>query len=132
MLALFVFAERNTLLLNRELSHVHVVTYTGDMLVSTSLVQSGIISSAFSGDLAKVISKYKRIKSVSAIVCVDVVPSQMRSLSIMSCNEVARFAARCDIGFTLTPCHLHRKLLRLDKKRNYTILMQWRRADGNG
>lgn len=39
-----------------------------------------------------------------------------------TCNEWARLISGVDIGFTLNPHHLFKKLIKFDERRNYTIL----------
>lgn len=51
-------------------------------------------------------------------------------LTVQSCNEFARFLTGVDIGFTINPLHLYKKLLKYDRKRNYHILEQRDYTDG--
>ena len=48
---------------------------------------------------------------------------------VQSCNEVCRYLSGVDIGFTINPFHLYKKLLKYDGRRNYTLL---RRIAANG
>lgn len=46
---------------------------------------------------------------------------------VRSCNELCRYLSGIEIGFTLNPRHLLKKLLKYNGKRNFQVIYAWRR-----
>lgn len=53
-----------------------------------------------------------------------------RPFWVRSCNELCRYLTGVDIGFTLNPRQLHKKLLACNHKRNFEIIYRWERTNG--
>lgn len=74
-------------------------------------------------------------KSLTALVAVEVKDEERPRISwkpwwIRSCNEFNRYLTGVDVGLSLNPRHLYKKLLRFDQKMNYRILNEWSRENG--
>ena len=83
-------------------------------------------------DEKSLIDNLPKLKSVSAIISLEIVQRKRFAWSpwwARSCNEVSRYGAGVDIGFTYNPRHLYSKLLKYNGRRNYEIISHWRRAD---
>lgn len=75
---------------------------------------------------------FTRTKNLIHALMIDVDQRNLpRSpLIIYSCNEMIRSIAAIDVGFTLSPGHLYRKLLSYQHTSNYNLLMSWSRKNG--
>ena len=117
-----------------EHKHMSVICYHGDYPVIMELAHTGIEYRIISNpNMVKVIKNLKIIETLMEMVVVDVKeksPSKWHLFLIRSCNEICRYISGVQIGLTLNPCHFLRKLIKLNKQKNYHILLRWRRDDG--
>ena len=139
MLAMFFFyneAQGKQLkwVQHEEFKHCRVIIYGGDNFILFESSRYGIDHQVIKSNSAERIWRNMRvIKSLTHSICVYVNRKHefpWRPLWVRSCNEVCRYLSSVDIGFTLTPYGLFKKLLKYDKTSNYEVLAVWRRHDG--
>ncbi len=139
MIAIFIFYDVSTgiqaqLAFSSEFRHCNIITYDGEYWIAHEFDSSGFITrglKVLSGEA--LVRMLRVIKSASAIVTVDIGQRPRHRWTpfvVRSCNEIDRYIAGVDIGFTFNPRHLYNKLLKYNGIRNYQILTHWRRSDG--
>lgn len=140
MIALFVFYDTCTpkiqriLTFNKKIRHTSLITYDGRQAHLTELTRQGInVKSYDKSSVSDVIDTMKRLPTVEAIISTFITDKAIvkwSPFSLNSCNELDRKISGIDIGLTLNPAHMYRKILKYDKLRNYIIDYTWRKSDG--
>lgn len=139
MIAYFLFYNYSTgvqanLAFSKEFRHCNVITFDGENWVNVEFDATGILTRVLDvNDGWSLIRGLKTIKVLTAMVVVDINERKKvawKPFWVRSCNELDRYVAGIDLGFTFNPRHLYSKLLRYNGKRNYEILYAWRRQDG--
>lgn len=122
MLAALYFSNREDyrLLNNRMMNTVELYTFKQDLWMYHALIRKGYfyrLEPSFE-------SIEQRHRHHRGIILQIHTREFIRPNWIMgaTCNEWARMIAGVDIGFTLNPHHLFKKLVRFDDQRNYSIL----------
>ncbi len=119
---------------SKEFKHANVMTYKGDRYLLSELSSYGYQTRIFKeytiGELLTHLKLMPHLISIIIIWIEKPIKLKWRPLRIWSCNEHCRLMSGVDIGITLNPFHLYKKLLRYRSKRNYKILSHWRRKDG--
>lgn len=122
-----------------DFKHCDIITFDGDDYRHLSWDNRGIVCRRIrTRSCSRLISALRVIPELTALLvidCEDRVSLAWRPLVVQTCNEFCRYVSGIDIGFTLTPHHLHRKVLEWSGKRNFKILSAWRRTNhglGNG
>lgn len=114
-----------------ELQHCDVVAYDGKAWIGFQLSSKGI-----DFELIKVtrvdrfLQHLKIIPELVTVIGIDVERKNSfpwKPFWVRSCNELCRYLAGIDIGFTLNPRHLLKKLLKYNGKRNFQVIYAWRR-----
>jgi len=114
-----------------DLQHCDVICFDGKVWIGFQFSNKGI-------DFAQVkVTKVSRllkhlpiIPELVTIIGIDVERKTVfpwKPFWIRSCNELCRYLTGVDIGFTLNPRHLLKKLLKYDGKRNFQVIYAWRR-----
>jgi len=118
-------------LLHEDYKHVDCFIEVGKRWFVLRLTHSGIAvrrSRYFSAG-----SLFNAAKKLSTVTCIIEIESYyvLRETffvpRILTCNELARYLSKVDVGLTLTPYHFYKKLLKYDHMRNYEIITHWRR-----
>lgn len=118
---------------SKEFKHCNIITFDGAYWLVTEFDLNGIHTrgvKVFSS--ASLLRGLKYIDSLVAMIAVQVgerAQFKWKPYLVRSCNELDRYIAGIDIGFTFNPKHLYNKLLKHDGT-NYEILYQWRRENG--
>lgn len=111
--------------------HCNVICFDGRDFVIVELGSKGLMTRVIKSKSAvSIIKKIKIIKTLAALVAVNITKEfkfAWSPLWLKSCNEVCRYAAGINIGMTIMPIHLHKKLLKLNNKRNFEIIYEWKR-----
>jgi hypothetical protein len=139
LLAVFIFYNvasgvQSRLAFSDEFKHCNIITCDGRDWVMLDFDRTGLLNRAIhckGGDT--LLKSLPIIKEVTAIVTVCIKERAKFMWSpwwVRSCNEICRYAAGIDIGFTFNPIHLYYKLLKYRKGRNYEIISHWRRSHG--
>lgn len=139
MIAVFLFYNiatgiQSRLAFSDEFKHCNIITFDGKDWISLDFDRGGLITrrvNCRSG--AQLLRNLRVMKNVSAIVSVSI--DQRFNVSwkpwwVRSCNEICRYTAGIDLGFTFNPRHLYRKLLKYRHCKNYEMLSHWRRKHG--
>lgn len=138
MISIFLFYNSSNGVLarmpiNEDFKHVSIVTFDGDVPFYLTLNQFGLAVNRLKvRDLGRFLTKMRGQPTVTAYLACDCdvrVVRPWRPFFIQTCNEVCRVVSGLDIGVTLTPAHLFKKVLKWDGKRNFQILSAWRRKD---
>jgi hypothetical protein len=118
---------------NKEFLHCHAITTrTGKEYILTELKTDEIdfhVVPTQSPD--RILRNIKHLPNLSAYIAVYIDhPKRVRwfPLWVRSCNEFIRHLSGIDIGYTQSPYHLYKKLLKYNEKANFTILAHWRRS----
>lgn len=136
MIAIFLFYNIATgrqakLAFSKDFKHCNIITYDGESWVSYDIDGYGIHTRVLDvTDGQKLLRSLRIIKTLTATICVSVKEKHFnpwKPFWVRSCNEFNRHISGVDINFTFNPCHLYKKLLRYDGKRNYEVLSAWRR-----
>lgn len=115
---------------SKDFKHCNIITFDGEMWLVHEFDMRGIHTRkvhAHSG--ASLLRGMKHIESLVAIVAIQVnerVAIKWKPYIVRSCNELDRYIAGVDVGFTFNPKHLYNKLLSKEGA-NYEILYRWRR-----
>lgn len=136
MIAFFLFYNHGEGKLSRfsmsdEFRHCNVMTFDGSMWNLWTWTPRGInIRPAQVKSVDALFRTMRLMSSLTACIVVEIYKPHLFKFSpfgVHSCNELSRYVTGVDIGYTLTPKHLYKKLLKYGKIRNYTILKEWRR-----
>lgn len=139
MIAIFLFynkslGKQQTWACSRTYKHVDVITYMGDRWVLHRLGEHGITyritTYRSSEELLTNVTSIKTLVYILAIKVNGKAAHPWQPIWAKSCAEVVKSIAGLDIGLTLTPSQLLRKLLKYDNVRNYQILTARRRLYG--
>lgn len=118
---------------NEDFKHCDIITYDGDLLLRLTWNHLGIESRRIKvTNLSRFIRALRSDRRLSALIVCDSsvrVASPWLPLRVQSCNEFCRFVSGLDIGFTWSPAHLFKKVLRYAGKRNFDVLCAWRRSN---
>lgn len=135
MIATFIFYNYSNSLcriwsLNTPYKHVDVLIKDDDNVLKVILFRGKNIKikKLSNVNYFRFIQKLKALKSINALVTVNVKEKvTSRAMTVSSCNELARILTGIDIGFTLNPGSLYKKLLKYDYLRNYGVINAWKR-----
>lgn len=120
---------------NKEFKHCNVICFDGDCWMSLEMSGEGIIHRRIKTESSKqLLRSIKVIESLIGIVVVWIetrFKMKWKPFWARTCNEFCRYVSGIDIGFTYNPIHLYKKILKHNKKKNFKILYEWRRANGN-
>lgn len=138
MNVIFVFYDSShgkqaKLAFSKDLKHCNVLVKDNAHWLMLMFERDGLHMRCIAGyDLKAITRNLPKLKHVSAIISLDIEQRKRFTWSpwwARSCNEVSRYGAGVDIGFTYNPRHLYNKLLKYNGRRNYKIISHWRRAD---
>ncbi len=137
MIATYLFYDKGhgkqILYTSNGIEHCNVICFDGRDYVLFEAQPHGIgFRSIKAKDNVSLIRNIKRIESIIEIICVHITEKKKIKwfpFWIRSCNEICRFFTGIDLGLTLNPTHLIKKLLKYNNKRNYEILYQWSRYE---
>ena len=137
MIACIVFynissGPQSWLSFSKEFKHCNLIVYDGLHYMGGELDYAGIRNKIFEDifgcdQLADYLKSNPKVSSFIFMKVKEKTIFPWRPFIIRSCNEITRYMASLDIGFTFNPVHLYKKLLKWDHKRNYEILLHWRR-----
>ena len=139
LIAVFIFYKKATgvqagLAFSEEFKHCNVITYDGTDWIMVDFDRTGLLTRRIKcKDGARLIRNLRVVQDIIAIISVAIAgraPVAWKPFWVRSCNEVCRYAAGIDLGFTFNPIHLYSKLLKYSGKRNYEMLSAWRRQHG--
>lgn len=139
MIAIILFYNHSTgiqrwLSFSEEFSHCNIITYDGADWINIECDSTGILTRCLEVPSLKALLRgLKTIKTLTAYIVVDINKRKHMSwkpMWVRSCNELDRYISGVDVGFTINPVHLYKKLIRYDCRRNYEILTHWRRSNG--
>jgi hypothetical protein len=119
---------------SKEFKHCNAIVYDGTDWLMIDFDRTGFLMRKVKcKDGKSLLRNLPVVQDISAIISVSVkarAKVRWKPFLVRSCNEVCRYAAGVDIGFTFNPIHLYRKLLKYNHKRNYEVLSAWRREHG--
>ena|SRR5579862_514877 len=136
--AVFVFynkshGKQSRLSFSKDLKHCNVIINEGKYWLMLMFERTGLHMRKIEGsDIQSLTRNLPKLQHVSALISVKIEQRKKFMWSpwwARSCNEVCRYGAGIDIGFTFNPTHLYHKLLKYKRRRNYDIISHWRRAD---
>lgn len=136
LIAIFLFynfanGKQAKLAFSKDFQHCNSIVYDGEFYILVEYDQEGIKVKVIKAKrLSTLIRHLKVIPELTAIICAEVFKRKKINWKpwwVRSCNELCRYTAGIDVGFTFNPVHLYNRLLRYKDKRNYVILDQWRR-----
>lgn len=136
MIAFFLFYNKATgkqrfFSFGDELQHCDVICYDGKTWLGFQFSNKGIdFASIRVTKVSKLLKHLPIIPELVTIIGVDVERTKVfpwKPFWVRSCNELCRYLTGVDIGFTLNPRHLLKKLLKYDGKRNFQVVYAWRR-----
>lgn len=139
MIAIFIFYSKASgaqaaLAFSKEFKHCNIITFDGEIWLMIDFDRTGLVTRRINCRNGTQLLRLLPInKDISAILSVEVgerARVRWKPLWVRSCNEVCRYVAGVDTGFTFNPVHLYQKLLRYKGKRNYEMLSAWRREHG--
>jgi len=117
-----------------EFRHCNVIGFDGAAWIATEFDSRGYhLEIVEVKSAASLLRGLKHVKTITAIIVVDVESKarvSWKPFLVRSCNEIARYLAGVDIGFTFNPEHLYNKLIKFSHSKNYEILHAWRRKNG--
>lgn len=118
---------------HEDFKHCNTIVFDGSEYSSLTWDSQGIVHRSISArSCPRLISALRSVPELTALIVVDCVARvryRWRPFTVLTCNEIARFVSGLDIGFTITPAHLYKKVINLDGKRNFQILYAWRRPN---
>lgn len=138
MIAIYLFYNESSggkplLYTTKDIKHCNVICFDGRDYVIFECQKMGIgFRKINSRSTLSLMRNIRRIKSLTHMYAVHIKePHELKWFPfwIRSCNELCRFVSGIDLGLTLNPTHLIKKLLKYNNKRNYEILYQWSRAN---
>lgn len=139
LLAIFIFYNtsggiQSSLSFSKEFKHCGIVTFDGNHWIATDFDETGLLTRYCTIKRgARFLELMKHQDNVSALISCQITERfkiKWKPFLARSCNEICRYVAGIDVGFTFNPIHLYKKLLKYDRRRNYEILSHWRRSDG--
>lgn len=114
-----------------ELKHCDLICYDGKAWVLFQFSNKGLeFETLRVTNVQSLLKNLPLIKELAELIVVDVERKKAfpwRPLWVRSCNELCRYLAGVDIGFTLNPRQLYKKLLKYNGKRNFQVIYAWRR-----
>ncbi len=137
LIAIIVFYNesygiQSCLAFSKEFKHCQSIIYDGRDYVLIDMDETGIITRTIHATSAsRLIQSLIHLPSVSAIMALDIYDRHhfpWRPWWVRSCNELCRYHASIDIGFTFNPSHLYHKLIKYNQLRNYDVIAHWRRS----
>jgi hypothetical protein len=141
LIAIIIFYNKSEgpsarLAFSSEFRHCNTITYDGRDWIMTEFLPSGILTRVIHcQDGARLVDRLQIIPEATAIISLSVdYRAKIRWFPwwVRSCNEVCRYVSGVDTGWTFNPCHLYKKLLKYDQRRNWIVLSHWRLKDGRG
>lgn len=135
MIAVFVFynhgeGKLSQWSLSKEFKHCNVMVFDGWWYQATWAIDGIDIRPVKVTNAPRLMNALRACKTVVAYVVVQIIHPHLFTWSpfgVHSCNELSRYITAINVGMTLTPKHLYKKLLKYGKISNYEILAQWRR-----
>jgi hypothetical protein len=116
---------------NSEYKHCDVICHDGESYILFQFSSKGIQYRTIRVKNVESMLRHLRvIPELVGIVAVEVERAHCFPWFpwwVRSCNEFIRYLIGIDIGFTLTPRHMIKKLLKYNGKRNFQVLYAWRR-----
>lgn len=139
LIAIFLFYNvsngiQSFLAFDQNLKHCDTIIYDGKDWILLAMDTTGLNMRRIkcpSG--VQLLQRLPLMPELSGLISVHVESRHKvlwKPLWTRSCNEVCRYTAGIDIGFTFNPRHLWSKILKYNGKRNYQVLSAWRREDG--
>lgn len=111
--------------------HCNIITFDGETWIVHEFDINGIQTKRIKVySSSSFIRGLKYIDSLMAMIVVNVEEKatfNWKPFLVRSCNEIDRYIAGVDIGFTFNPKHLYSKLIKNADVSNYEILYHWRR-----
>lgn len=127
------YGKQSRMTFHEEFRHCDIITFDGDFYLWLSWNNKGIETRRVKAtSCTSLIRALRIIPELTALIVADCdvrVNTWYCPLVVRSCNEFARYVSGLDIGFTLNPQHLYKKVLKYQGKRNFQILRAWRRSD---
>jgi|SRR5882672_10327446 len=139
MIAIFVFYNvaqgyQARLAFSDEFKHCNIITYDGEDWILLDLDATGYrVRHLIPSNGTQLLRALRSLKEVSALISVNINKRHRFGWKPFiggACNEICRYGAGIDLGFTFNPIHLYKKLLKYRHKRNYEMLSHWRRKHG--
>lgn len=111
--------------------HCDVICYDGKTWLLFQFSSKGIeFQSIRVTTVSRMLEHLPLIPELVSIIGVDVDRENCfpwRPFWVRSCNELCRYLTGVEIGFTLNPRHLFKKLVKYNGKRNFQVIYAWRR-----
>lgn len=139
LIAVFIFYKISTgvqsrLAFSSQFRHCNIITFDGSDWIMLDFDKTGLLTRKVKcPNGASLLRNLPVNQDIIAIVSVNVKERfkvSWKPFWVRSCNEVCRYAAGIDIGLTLNPRNLYKKLLKYRHSRNYEMLSHWRRKNG--
>lgn len=136
MIAFFLFynkanGKQRVFAYGSTLKHCDIICFDGKTWLGFQFSNKGIdFASIKVTKVDRLLKHLPIIPELVAIIGVDVERKTCfpwKPFWVRSCNELCRYLAGVNIGFTLNPRHLLKKLLKYDRKRNFQVIYAWRR-----
>ena len=128
IIAVFIFynianGAQSKLSFSQEFKHCNIITYDGRDWIMLDFDRTGFLTrKIYCRDGDQLIRSLHVIQDVTAVISVNIkerVKVIWKPWLARSCNEICRYTAGIDIGFTFNPVHLYGKLLKYRIRRNY-------------
>lgn len=135
MIHIFCFYNESSgiqakLAFSKVFKHCNIISFDGLVWIATEFDKQGILMRPVDAPKGSALIRgLKYIDTLIAMVVVDVGEKASicwKPYIVRSCNELDRYIAGVDVGFTFNPKHLYNKLLKYNGV-NYEILQVWRR-----
>lgn len=124
---------KQTIYTTKGIKHCNVICYNGTDHVLFETDWHGIHYRVLSETTTlKLLKGIRIIPSLQSALVLEIFEKkQLRwfPLSLRTCNELCRYVTGVDVGITINPTHLIKKLLKYNNKRNYEIIHHWWRKD---
>ena len=135
MIVFFIFSNSGQGLQRKftfsdEFVHVNVITFDGETWIFHEYGSRGFECRVLRvKDSATLFRNLKRIDHITSIITLNVQREKcykFRFLMPQACNNIMTQISGINIGYTINPAHLYKKLLK-NKPTNFEILSTWRR-----
>lgn len=112
--------------------HCCVILFKGDSWVLFKWGKKGLVYKILQTKSGKkILQSFKKLNTLISMVVVEInkpIEFPWRPLITFTCNEMCRYVSGIDVGFTVSPRHLYKKLLRYNKKNtNFKVIYKWMR-----
>lgn len=107
-----------------KIKHVDCIMSINNTCIAFLIRLDGIKVKVLNNPLDDIVKRLWEMYDTACVIQVRVKDDKVKTRFplIASCNEMCRRLANLNIGFSINPASFARKLLRLDNKRNYTVI----------